>query len=154
MEYAQRLKALADQLRENVYLVMRLYPEKSRTALGWKGYVYDPYLDGSNNLQDGIINTRKLMSEINEIGIPIATEILSPHLYLNYQDLISWAAIGARSVESQIHREIASNLDMPVGFKNNLAGNIDVAVNAINFAMHQSLKILPPSANYQCSWQK
>lgn len=134
LEYAKRLKQLADRVVDKFYLIMRVFPEKPRTSLGWKGYISDPYLDGSNCIEEGIDKVRSFMLELCRLQIPIATEILSPFVYLHYQDLLSWSTIGARTVESQIHREIASNLSIPVGFKNNTAGNIDVAINAIQVA--------------------
>jgi 3-deoxy-7-phosphoheptulonate synthase len=134
LEYAHKLKNLSARFADKFYFVMRVFPEKPRTGLGWKGYISDPYLDGSNCMQQGIVNARKFMLEMCNLNIPIATEILNPITYLYYQELLSWATIGARTVESQVHRELASNLSMPVGFKNNTAGNIDIAINAIQIA--------------------
>ncbi len=134
LEYASKLKALAAECAEHFYIVMRVYPEKARTGLGWKGYINDPNLDNGDAMVEGITKIRQFMSNLCEMGIPIATEILNPTAYLYYDHCLSWATIGARTVESQIHREIGSNLAIPIGFKNNVLGDIDVAINSIQFA--------------------
>jgi 3-deoxy-7-phosphoheptulonate synthase len=110
---------------------MRTYFEKPRTTIGWKGFIYDPFLDDSYSLKDGVVLARKLLVDINEMGLPTGTEVLGPIVIQYYSDLISWSAIGARTAESQTHRELASGLSMPVGFKNGTEGNVDIAVNAI-----------------------
>lgn len=134
LEYAFKLKRLADKFVDRLYIVMRVYPEKPRTCLGWKGYLCDPNLDDSCDMLQGLIKTREFMSKLCEIDLPIATEILNPIAYLYYEHMLSWATIGARTVESQVHREIASDLAMPVGFKNNIFGDINVAMNSIRFS--------------------
>ncbi len=130
-DYAKRLKKLADQLSDTLYIIMRVYFEKPRTNLGWKGFINDPCLDGSSCIKTGIRKARQFLLTINELELPVATELLDPNSLLYLNDLISWAAIGARTVESQPHRELASALDMPVGFKNNTNGSLDAAINGI-----------------------
>ena len=130
MDYAHKLKELQKDLPEFL-LVMRVYFEKPRTTVGWKGLINDPYLDYTYHIQDGLVLARKLLREIAELGIPTATEFLDPIVPQYISDLVSWAAIGARTTESQTHREMASGLSMPVGFKNSTDGSIDVALNAI-----------------------
>ena len=115
----------------NLFIVLRLYFEKPRTIKGWKGFLYDPLLDGSNNIQLGLYKTRELLLEITNMGIPIATEFLDTISPQYIDDLISWGCIGARTVESQLHRQLASGLSMPIGFKNGTGGSIDIAVDAI-----------------------
>lgn len=136
LEYARRLHALSRELAAHLCLVMRVYFEKPRTTIGWKGLLYDPHLDGSDNLHEGLYIARQLLLEINTMGLPAATEMLDPLTPLYYGDLITWAAIGARTTESQTHREMASGLAMPVGFKNSTDGNLQVAINAIHSARH------------------
>ena len=134
LEYADRFAKLADEVREHVLLVMRVYFEKPRTILGWKGLVYDPNLDGSFAIEEGLHRARKLLLEVNERGIPAATEFLDPIVPQYLADLVTWAAIGARTTESQTHRQMASGLSMPVGFKNTTAGSIKIAADAIQAA--------------------
>jgi len=110
---------------------MRVYFEKPRTTVGWKGLLYDPHLDGSDNMHEGLYIARQLLLDINAMGLPAATEMLDPLTPAYYGDLISWVVIGARTTESQTHREMASGLAMPVGFKNSTEGNLQVAINAI-----------------------
>ena len=129
LEYARRLRALAEEV--SAVLVMRVYVEKPRTMTGWKGLAYDPHLDGSNDIQTGIFWARELFLTLTDLKIPIATEILNP-LFLPYlDDLISWGFIGARTSASQPHREIASHLPFPIGFKNSIDGNIEQAIQSM-----------------------
>lgn len=134
LDYAKRLLALQSELADRIYLVMRVYFEKPRTALGWRGLILDPHLDGSNDIQTGLRVARKLLIRITSTGLPTATEMLDPIVPQYTSDLISWAAIGARTTESQTHREMSSGLSMPVGFKNGTDGSVDVAVNALRSA--------------------
>lgn len=129
LEYAQKLKTLASDISDQIYTVMRVHFEKPRTLLGWKGYMYDPHLDGTYDVATGIYSTRELLLELTKMGIPLGTEFLDPLSYLYFGDLISWGCIGARTSSSQIHRQIASGLPLPIGFKNNTDGNIKIAVN-------------------------
>lgn len=131
IDYAKRLKALADEVSESLYIVMRVYFEKPRTTVGWKGLINDPYLDDSFKIQDGLHVGRRLMLEISELGLPLATEALDPISPQYLQDLVSWSAIGARTTESQTHREMASGLSTPIGFKNGTDGSLTVAINAL-----------------------
>ncbi|CAI3789074.1 Phospho-2-dehydro-3-deoxyheptonate aldolase, Tyr-sensitive [Pseudomonas sp. MM227] len=130
-EYARRLKALAAEVSDTLYLVMRVYFEKPRTTVGWKGLINDPYLDDSFKIQDGLHIGRKLLLDLAEMGLPTATEALDPISPQYLQDLISWSAIGARTTESQTHREMASGLSSAVGFKNGTDGGLTVAINAL-----------------------
>jgi 3-deoxy-7-phosphoheptulonate synthase len=134
LDYARRLFEVQKGCSEQLLIVMRAYFEKPRTTLGWKGMLYDPHLDGSYDLDFGIRTSRKLLCEIAEIGLPCATEFLDPIVPQYLADLITWASIGARTSESQIHRQMASGLSMPIGFKNGTDGNITVAVDAIKAA--------------------
>ncbi|WP_158892674.1 MULTISPECIES: 3-deoxy-7-phosphoheptulonate synthase [unclassified Pseudomonas] len=130
-EYAERLKALAAQVSDSLYLVMRVYFEKPRTTVGWKGLINDPYLDDSFKIRDGLHIGRQLLLDLAEMGLPTATEALDPISPQYLQDLISWSAIGARTTESQTHREMASGLSSAVGFKNGTDGSLTVAINAL-----------------------
>lgn len=134
LDYARRLHKVQKDCSEQILLIMRAYFEKPRTTLGWKGMLYDPHLDGSYDIDFGIRQSRKLLCEIAEIGVPCATEFLDPIVPQFLADLISWAAIGARTTESQIHRQMASGLSMPIGFKNATDGNLAVAMDAIKAA--------------------
>ena len=136
LEYAQRLAPVAQRLAPHLLVVMRVYFEKPRTVVGWKGLINDPGLDGSFQINRGLRLARQLLLDVTEAGLPIATEFLDTTLGQYYADLISWGAIGARTVESQIHRELASGLSMPVGFKNRTDGDLQVAVDAILSARH------------------
>ena len=136
LDYARQLKPVADRVARDLLVVMRVYFEKPRTTVGWKGLINDPHLDGSFQVNTGLRLARKLMLDINAAGLPIATEFLDTTLGQYYADLVSWAAIGARTTESQIHRELASGLSMPVGFKNRTDGDMRVAVDAIVSARH------------------
>ena len=122
LEYARRLRELSTELADRMCLVMRVYFEKPRTTVGWKGLLSDPRLDGSQDMTEGLRVARKLLLDINEIGLPAATESLDPITPQYVSDLVSWAAIGARTTESQTHREMASGMSMPVGFKNSTSG--------------------------------
>ena len=130
-EYAERLKVLAAQVSDTLYLVMRVYFEKPRTTVGWKGLINDPYLDDSFKIEDGLHIGRKLLLDLAEMGLPTATEALDPISPQYLQDLISWSAIGARTTESQTHREMASGLSSAVGFKNGTDGGLTMAINAL-----------------------
>ncbi|MBU2225387.1 MAG: 3-deoxy-7-phosphoheptulonate synthase [Gammaproteobacteria bacterium] len=134
MDYAKRLKELQIQYKDSLYIVMRVYFEKPRTTVGWKGYINDPHLDDSFDLETGLIRGRELLLDLVAMELPTATEALDPISPQYLSDLISWAAIGARTVESQTHREMASGLSMPVGFKNGTDGNLNIALNALQSA--------------------
>ena len=136
MEYARQLKDLREELQEDLCIIMRVYFEKPRTTIGWKGFINDPHLDGSFDIEHGLYYARKLLLDINALGLPAATEFLDPFTPQYVADLVSWAAIGARTIESQTHRQMASGLSMPVGFKNSTDGRIQVAIDAIRSAMH------------------
>jgi 3-deoxy-7-phosphoheptulonate synthase len=130
LEYAQRLCGLAREVAETLLLVMRVYFEKPRTTIGWKGLINDPGLDGSFDVERGLRLARSLLVQINEMGVPAGTEALDPVTPQYFSDLVSWYAIGARTTESQTHREMASGLSAPVGFKNGTDGSLEVAINA------------------------
>lgn len=134
LEYATRLRDLIDRVRDRVYLVMRCYFEKPRTTVGWKGLIMDPHLDGSDEITEGLRIARRFLRDVIELGVPTATELLDPITPQYIADLISWSAIGARTTESQTHRQMASGLSMPLGFKNATCGSIEPAVNAIKAA--------------------
>jgi 3-deoxy-7-phosphoheptulonate synthase len=134
MEYAKRLVSLANEVKDSLFLVMRTYFEKPRTTVGWKGFINDPSLDNSFNMNEGLLSARKLLIDITGLGLAVANESLEPISPQYIAELISWTAIGARTTESQTHRELASGLSSPVGFKNNTDGNIEVAINAIKSA--------------------
>ncbi|WP_342243882.1 3-deoxy-7-phosphoheptulonate synthase [Pseudomonas sp. OTU5201] len=136
LDYARRLAALAPEVSDQLLLVMRAYVEKPRTTVGWKGLVYDPHLDGSGDMAEGLALSRRLMLEMVELGLPVATELLQPLVAGYLDDLLSWAAIGARTSESQIHREMVSGLDLPVGFKNGTDGSLGIATDAMRSAAH------------------
>lgn len=131
LEYAERLKRLSNSISNTFFVVMRAYVEKPRTATGWKGLAFDPHLDGSNDISTGLYLSRQLLLSLAELEIPAATEFLEPTSGLYFGDLISWGCVGARTTESQLHRQMASGLEMPVAFKNNTSGNIEAAVNGI-----------------------
>lgn len=134
LEYAARLAPLAEAVSDKLLVVMRAYVEKPRTTVGWKGLLYDPHLDGSHDMATGLHTARTLMRDIAHLGLPLATEILHPMAADYLDDLLSWAAIGARTTESQIHRELVSGLGLPAGFKNGTDGGVAVAVDAIRSA--------------------
>jgi len=131
MEYARKLKAVADKVSDTLMIIMRVYFEKPRTTVGWKGLINDPHLDDSFDIEAGLTIGRTLLRDILELGLPTATEALDPITPQYLQDLISWSAIGARTTESQTHREMASGLSSAVGFKNGTDGGLDVAINAM-----------------------
>lgn len=131
MDYAVRLKKISDELKNELCIIMRVYFEKPRTTVGWKGLINDPLLDGSFKINQGLRTARKLLLEINELGMPTGSEFLDTIIPQYISDLTAWAAIGARTTESQIHRELASGLSMPVGFKNGTTGNIRIAIDAV-----------------------
>ncbi|EKA5637429.1 3-deoxy-7-phosphoheptulonate synthase [Vibrio navarrensis] len=133
-DYARRLKALSQQLDDQLYIVMRVYFEKPRTTVGWKGMINDPHLDGSFDIEHGLHVGRQLLVELAEMEIPLATEALDPISPQYLADTFSWAAIGARTTESQTHREMASGLSMPIGFKNGTDGSLSTAINAMQAA--------------------
>jgi len=134
LDYARRLRALAGQVRDTMFLVMRVYFEKPRTSVGWKGFVNDPRMDDSFRIDEGIERARALLLQLAEMGLPTATEALDPIGPQYLADLVTWYAIGARTTESQTHREMASGLSAPVGFKNGTDGGLEVAINAIRSA--------------------
>lgn len=134
MEYARLLQEQAERFKDDLVIVMRVYFEKPRTTVGWKGLINDPHLDGSFQINEGLRLARKLLWEINELGLPAGTEFLDMITPQYVADLISWGAIGARTTESQVHRELASGLSCPVGFKNGTDGNIKIAVDAMKAA--------------------
>jgi 3-deoxy-7-phosphoheptulonate synthase len=138
-EYAVRLAELARQIEHRVFCVMRVYFEKPRTVVGWKGLINDPGLDGTYQINRGLRLARQLLIDVAAAGLPAGTEFLDTTFGQYYTDLISWGAIGARTVESQIHRELASGLSMPVGIKNRTDGNVQVAIDAIRAAGHRHL---------------
>lgn len=131
VEYAARLNTLRKQVADTLLVVMRVYFEKPRTTVGWKGLINDPYLDGTCDMTAGLRKARGLLTQINEMGLPAATEMLDTITAQYVADLVSWSAIGARTSESQTHREMASGLSMPVGFKNSTDGNLSSAINAL-----------------------
>ncbi|HEU5338962.1 MAG TPA: 3-deoxy-7-phosphoheptulonate synthase [Sulfuricaulis sp.] len=133
-EYADRLKRLAEEVSESLYLIMRVYFEKPRTTVGWKGLINDPFMDDSFHIEKGLAMARELLLHLAEMGLPAATEALDPITPQYISDLITWTAIGARTTESQTHREMASGLSTPLGFKNGTDGNLAVAINALQSA--------------------
>jgi 3-deoxy-7-phosphoheptulonate synthase len=136
LDFARQFKALCEPLRDALFPVLRVYFEKPRTVVGWKGLISDPDLDGSFHINKGLHLARKLLLDVAELGLPAASEFLDTTLGQYYADLVSFGAIGARTVESQVHRELASGLSMPVGFKNGTTGDIGVAIDAIRSARH------------------
>jgi len=136
IEYAQRLKAQKERFQADLLIVMRVYFEKPRTTVGWKGLINDPFLDGSFQINEGLRTGRRLLLELNEIGMPAGVEYLDVISPQYIADLVSWGAIGARTTESQVHRELASGLSCPVGFKNGTDGNLRIAVDAIRTSQH------------------
>ncbi len=131
LTYARRLKRLADKVANSLMIVMRVYFEKPRSVTGWKGFINDPHLDDSFRVEEGLYQARRLLLRLAEMGLPAATEALDPVVPQYLSDLIAWTAIGARTTESQTHRELASGISSPVGFKNSTDGNIELAVNAV-----------------------
>lgn len=137
LEYGVQLKRIADRLADSLLIVMRVYFEKPRTAVGWKGFINDPDLDESFHINKGLRLARKLLLDLNDLGLPTASEFLDTQIPQHIADLTTWVAIGARTTESQVHRELASGLSMPVGFKNSTDGNTQVAVDAVVAARSQ-----------------
>jgi len=137
LEYATRLNALRKEFADRMEIVMRVYFEKPRTTIGWKGLINDPHLDGSQDIETGLKVARRLLLAITSMGLPTATEFLDPIVPQYIADLVSWAAIGARTTESQTHREMASGLSMPVGLKNSTDGSLQVAIDAMGATRHQ-----------------
>lgn len=131
LDYGQRLAELSQQLSDKLHIVMRAYVEKPRTTVGWKGFAYDPQRNGLGDMAQGLSRSRKLMLQLAELGLPLATEALNPLVMNYFDDLVSWVAIGARTAESQTHREMVSHLSMPVGIKNSTDGSADNAINAM-----------------------
>ena len=136
LEYAGKLVALSREVADRIFVVMRVYFEKPRTTIGWKGMIYDPNLDGSDDVELGLHHARELLLKVNALGLPAGTEFLDPIVPQYLDDLVAWAAIGARTTESQTHRQMASGLSMPVGFKNGTDGGLQVAVDAMLSARH------------------
>ena len=136
LEYASRLQPLAERLSDDLLVIMRTYFEKPRTTVGWKGLINDPDLDGSFNINRGLRVARGFLRDVVELGLPTGTEFLDPISPQYVADLVSWGAIGARTTESQVHRELASGLSMPVGFKNGTRGTVQIAVDAVGSAVH------------------
>lgn len=136
LEYGRRLRLLGAELAEDLCLVMRVYFEKPRTTVGWKGLINDPHLDGSFKINDGLRLARRLLLDLTELGLPAGCEFLDPISPQYTSDLVSWGAIGARTTESQVHRELASGLSMPVGFKNSTEGGVQIAIDAIRSSSH------------------
>lgn len=160
MDYARQLQQATSHLSDALFIVLRVYFEKPRTVIGWKGLINDPDLDGSFQINKGLKTARQLLLDVAELGLPAASEFLDTTIGQYYADLVSFAAIGARTVESQVHRELASGLSMPVGFKNRTDGDMQVAVDAIRSASHShwfpsltkegSPAILETSGNPHC----
>lgn len=134
LEYARKLQTQIERHQKNLVIVMRAYIEKARTSVGWKGLINDPALNNSCQIEKGLTQARTLLLAINDFSVPTASEILNPFTYHYFADLTSWSAVGARTTESQIHREIASSLLMPVGFKNNTQGDVQVAIDGVHTA--------------------
>ncbi len=134
MEYARRLAPLRERYRDELSIVMRVYFEKPRTTVGWKGLINDPHLDGSFSIREGLHKARGFLLDVTALGLPTGSEFLDPIMPQFYADLVSWGAIGARTSESQVHRELASGLSMPVGFKNGTYGTVQMAIDAIGAA--------------------
>ena len=137
LDYAKQLKLMQDMYQDKLFLVMRVYFEKPRTTVGWKGLINDPDMDNSCKINKGLMQARSLMVKIAEIGIPIGCEFLDTISPQFYSDLVSWGAIGARTTESQCHRQLASGMSMPIGFKNGTSGNIQIAVDAVKSSRHE-----------------
>ncbi|MDQ2994118.1 MAG: 3-deoxy-7-phosphoheptulonate synthase [Pseudomonadota bacterium] len=137
LEYATNLARIAHQLKDELLIIMRVYFEKPRTSIGWKGLINDPKLDNSFDINTGLRLARKLLIDINNLGLATATEFVDTITPTYLSDLISWGAIGARTTESQMHRELASGLAMPIGFKNGTSGNVQIAIDAVTVARHQ-----------------
>ncbi|MCZ6710425.1 MAG: 3-deoxy-7-phosphoheptulonate synthase [Gammaproteobacteria bacterium] len=139
VDYARQLAAIAEELREHLHIIMRVYFEKPRTTVGWKGLINDPHLDNSFDVNNGLRIARGVLRDIAEVGLGTGTEYLDPITPQYVGDLVSWGAIGARTTESQVHRQLASGLSCPIGFKNSTDGSIQIAVDAINSASHSHI---------------
>ena len=153
LEYAHRLKTLSLKVNKSLFLVMRAFLEKPRTHLGWKGFVYDPFLDGSSDVAEGLYASRKLLLQLARMQMPVATEFLDPILSLYTQDLITWGIVGARTSASPIHRQMASHLPMPVGFKNDLSGAVEPSIYGALAARHPQTFIRIDEKGSGCSIQ-
>lgn len=151
LEYAHKLLALGANYQQQLHVVMRTYFEKPRTTVGWKGLIFDPYLDGSDDLITGLFTARKLLVDINDLGLSTATEFLDVTSFFYLSDLMSWGAIGARTTESQVHRQMASGLNCPIGFKNGTDGNITIAADAMTSAAHPHLYPMPDFHGGMCA---
>ncbi|KAI8855130.1 3-deoxy-7-phosphoheptulonate synthase [Chytridium lagenaria] len=145
MEYGRRLKEQADKFKDSLVLVMRSYFEKPRTTVGWKGLINDPHIDGSFKINDGLRIARKLLCDLTNLGVPVGCELLDTISPQFIADTVSWGAIGARTTECQLHRELASGVSFPVGFKNGTDGNVDIALDAITAASHPTASSASPS---------
>jgi 3-deoxy-7-phosphoheptulonate synthase len=143
LDYAERLRALAQRFEDELLVVMRVYFEKPRTTVGWKGLINDPHLDDSCDLASGLFLARGVLRDVTELGLPAATELLDPNVAPYLTDLVSWAAIGARTTESQPHRELASALALPIGFKNSTDGRVDSAINGVLSAAEPHTRLTP-----------
>ncbi len=153
IEYAQRIKELSLEVEQTCFLVMRVYVEKPRTSKGWKGLLYDPHLDGSHDIKTGLLWTRELLLMLTQLEVPCATEFVDPLAALYFEDLITWGFIGARTSESQAHRQFASSLQMPIGFKNSTDGNIDGAVDGAASARDPHAMMHIDSTGKLCAMQ-
>ena len=151
LEYAARLRELSEKVSDQIFIIMRVFLEKPRTQFGWKGFLYDPLLDGSYEIKEGLTASRKLLLDIVDIGLPIATEFLDPILPAYTQDLIAWGIIGARTSTSQTHRQVASQLPMPIGFKNETDGTLDNAICGALAARHPQLSLAIDGEGRICS---
>src|SRR5262245_4033089 len=136
LEYGRRLKRVADELRDNLCIVMRVYFEKPRTTVGWKGLINDPRLDGSFGINEGLRKARHLLVDLAAMGLPVGCEFLDPISPQYTSDTVTWGAIGARTTERQVHREHASGMSMPIGFKNGTDGGVQIAIDAVRAAAH------------------
>lgn len=131
IDYAQNLRRIMNYAKKNIFIIMRFFPEKARTSTGWKGFLNDPFLDGTNNIKEGILRTRKLMIELTNLEIPLATEILDPIAANYFQDLVTWGFIGSRTSTSQLHRQLASSLPFCVGMKNPNSGDLNTSIDTV-----------------------
>lgn len=150
LEYAGKLAELTAELTAHLFVVMRVYFEKPRTTVGWKGLINDPYLNGTHNVNDGLRLARKILLKINRLGVPCGTETLDVFTPQYIADLLTWGAIGARTTESQVHRELASGMSCPMGFKNGTDGNIDIAADAVR-AAHQPHRFMSITKQGRCA---
>lgn len=153
IEYANRLMVLREKYNNALEIVMRVYFEKPRTTVGWKGLINDPDINGSFDIDKGLFTARKLLLKLAELGLPAGCEFLDAATGQYYADLVSWGAIGARTTESQVHREIASGLSCPVGFKNGTSGNIDIAIDAVTAAINPHAFLSPNTSGTICLYK-